>query len=102
MIPAIQREALAVLAELCDLSSEDIRLGQLLALIGFLGEDQKERNLWTIEDDEFLEILNLHKSQLLARLPESQQQAFRSRGPSLLPAQTETVPAAAPSTEVGH
>jgi hypothetical protein len=101
MIPAIQREALAVLAELCDLSDDDVRLGQLLALIGLLGEDQTERNLWNIEDEEFLATLNLHKSQLLARLPESEQRAFRSRGPSLLPARPETSPAATPATEVG-
>jgi hypothetical protein len=101
MIPAIQREALAVLAELCDLSDDDVRLGQLLALIGLLGEDQTGRNLWNIEDDEFLATLNLHKSQLLARLPESEQKSFRSRTTSLLPTRPATMPAAAPSTEVG-
>jgi len=36
MIPASQREALAVLAEVCELSP-DVRLGQLLAHLGFLG-----------------------------------------------------------------
>src|SRR5207237_1072571 len=36
MIPATQREALAVLAEVCELSP-DVRLGQLLAHLGFLG-----------------------------------------------------------------
>jgi len=47
MIPATQGEALAVLAELCNLSS-DVRLGQLLAHLGFLGEDQTGRTLWDI------------------------------------------------------
>ncbi len=39
MIPPTQREALAVLAEICALSP-DVRLGQLMAHLGFLGEDQ--------------------------------------------------------------
>ncbi len=80
MISAIQRKALAILAELCDLSDEDVRIGQLLALIGLLGEDQTGRNLWSIEDEDFLAALKLHKSQLLARLPEEQRQAFESSG----------------------
>jgi hypothetical protein len=43
MISATQRESLALLAELCELSP-DIRLGQLLAHLGFLGEDATGRN----------------------------------------------------------
>jgi hypothetical protein len=39
MIPTTRNEALAVLAELCDLSP-DVRLGQLLAHLGFLDEDR--------------------------------------------------------------
>jgi hypothetical protein len=78
MIPAIQREALSVLAEVRDLSSDDIRLGQLIALIALLGEDEYGRNLWNIEDDEFLAMLNLHKSQLLARASESEPQPNHS------------------------
>src|SRR5439155_9201511 len=50
MIPATQREALAVLAELCEMSP-DVRLGQLLAHLGFLGEDQTGRSLWDIDDE---------------------------------------------------
>ena len=42
MNPAASREALAVLAELCDLSP-DVRMGQLLAHLGFLGEDRLNR-----------------------------------------------------------
>ena len=66
MIPATQREALAVLAELCDLST-DVRLGQLLAHIGFLGEDQTGRSLWDIDDEQFLTILYHHRAELAAR-----------------------------------
>jgi hypothetical protein len=102
MIPPLQREALAILAELCDLSSEDIRLGQLLSLIGLLGESESGRNLWNIEDDEFLSALNVHKSQLLARLSESEQQAFHSGGSSPLFPQGSAAANITPSSEVGH
>ena len=70
MIPATQREALNVLTELCELSP-DVRLGQLLAHLGFLGEDQVGRTLWDIEDDEFLAVLRRHKDELAARRPDS-------------------------------
>ena len=66
MIPATQREALAVLAELCELST-DVRLGQLLAHLGFLGEDQTGRSLWNIDDEEFLTVLYHHRAEVAAR-----------------------------------
>ena len=47
MNSATRSEALAVLAEVCDLSP-DVRLGHLLAHLGFLGEDQTGRSLWDI------------------------------------------------------
>ena len=56
MIPQTQREALALLAELCELSP-DIRLGQLLAHLGFLGEDQTGRSLGDIDDEQFIAVL---------------------------------------------
>ncbi|HLN27185.1 MAG TPA: hypothetical protein VK395_05535 [Gemmataceae bacterium] len=70
MIPATQREALTVLAELCELSP-DVRLGQLLAHLGFLGEDQTGRSLWDIEDEQLLAILYHHRAELLGRQPDS-------------------------------
>jgi hypothetical protein len=66
MIPATQREALAVLAELCDLSP-DVRLGQLFAHLGFLGQDQTGRSLWDIEDEQLLAVLYHHRADLVAR-----------------------------------
>ena len=66
MIPATQREALAVLAELCELSS-DVRLGQLLAHVGFLGEDQTGRSFWNIDDEQFLNVLYHHRAELASR-----------------------------------
>ena len=66
MIPTTQREVLAVLAEVCELSP-DIRLGQLLAHLGFLGEDQTGRTLWDIDDEQLLAVLYHHRSELVAR-----------------------------------
>jgi hypothetical protein len=59
----VRQEALAVLAAL----APEVRLGQLMAHLGFLGEDQVERSLWDIEDDELLAVLHRHRSELLAR-----------------------------------
>lgn len=66
----LQKEALAVLAEVWSLSP-DIRLGQLLAHLGFLGEAHLEKGLGTIEDDELVAILYRHRAELLARSPDA-------------------------------
>ncbi len=66
MIPETKREVLAVLAELCELSP-DVRMGQLLAHLGFLGEDQVERSLWNIDDEQLLSVLYHHRSELISR-----------------------------------
>ena len=66
MISSTQREALAVLAELCDLSP-DVRLGQLLAHLGFLGEDQSGRSLWNIDDEQVLAAMYQHRAELVDR-----------------------------------
>jgi hypothetical protein len=75
MIPATQREALAVLTELLELSP-DVRFGQLMAHLGFLGEDQVGRTLWDIDDEQLLSVLYHHRSEL----------ADRSRNPQASPA----------------
>jgi hypothetical protein len=80
MIPATQREALAVLAELCE-QSPDVRLGQLLAHLGFLGEDQTGRSLADIDDEQLLTVLYHHRDELVGRQPDSP-------GPSLEPTET--------------
>jgi hypothetical protein len=66
MISPTQREALSVLAEVVDLSP-DIRLGQLLAHLGFLGEDQTGRTLSNLSDEELLAVLYHHRSELADR-----------------------------------
>ena len=79
MIPTTQREALAVLAELCDLSP-DVRLGQLLAHLGFLGEDQTGRTLWDIDDEQLLAVLYHHRGELVGRTAESPNEALHLTG----------------------
>jgi hypothetical protein len=66
MIPPTQREALEVLAEVVELSP-DIRLGQLFAHLGFLGEDQTGRSLGNIDDEQLLAVLYHHRGELVAR-----------------------------------
>jgi len=72
MIPATTSEVLSVLAELCELS-QDVRIGQLLAHLGFLGEDQTGRTLWDIDDEQLLAVLYHHRAELVARLEVAQQ-----------------------------
>jgi len=66
MTSDIQREALGILAEVWSLSP-DVRLGQLLAHLGFLGESHLGRGLGDIEDDELVAILYRHRAELVAR-----------------------------------
>ena len=56
----LQREALAVLAEVWSLSPE-VRLGQLMAHLDFLSEAHLGKGLGYIEDDELLAVLYRHR-----------------------------------------
>ncbi len=76
-----REEALAVLAELAVLAPE-VRLGQLMAHIGFLGEDQLERSLWDIEDKELLAVLRRHRAELVARQQDTPNKALQRPGPA--------------------
>jgi hypothetical protein len=98
MIPATQREALAVLAELCALSP-DVRFGQLLAHIGFLGEDQTGRSLWEIDDEELLAILYHHKAELVGRQPQLPNQPPQAAGSVIAGPHESTTPQATPAAE---
>jgi hypothetical protein len=79
MMPNSQREALTLLAELCELSP-DIRLGQLLAHLGFLGEDQTGRNLGDIDDEELLSVLHHHRDELMQRLQDAPNASLQPTG----------------------
>ena len=67
MTSDLQREAVAVLAEAWALSPE-VRLGQLLAHLGFLGGAHLDKGLGYIEDDEVVAIMYRHRTELVARL----------------------------------
>ena len=81
MTPPTRQEALAVLAELCELSP-DARLGQLLAHVGFLGEDQTGRTLWDIDDEQLLAVLYHHRTELIGRAPSPPDPALQPSGRS--------------------
>jgi hypothetical protein len=63
----MQREALAALAEVWAMSP-DVRLGQLMANLGFLGEVHAGNGLGYIEDDELIAVLYRHRAELRSRL----------------------------------
>jgi hypothetical protein len=62
-----QGEILDVLAEIWTLSP-DVRVGQLMAHLGFLGEVQVGHGLGDIDDDELLAVMYRHRKELSARL----------------------------------
>ena len=66
MTTGTKREIPELLVEIATLSPE-IRIGQLLAQIGFLGEDQTGRSLWEIEDEQLLTVLHQHRLELADR-----------------------------------
>ena len=66
MIQSTRQDALSVLAQVCDLAP-DVRLGQLLAHLSFLAEDQFGRTLWDIEDQQLLDLLHQHRAELTKR-----------------------------------
>jgi hypothetical protein len=74
-ISATQRDALALLSELCELSP-DVRLGQLMAHLGFLGEDQTGRTLWDIDDEQLLAVMYHHRDELVARTSDPSKHAL--------------------------
>ena len=91
MISSTRREALAVLAELVDLS-DDVRLGQLLAHLGFLGEDQTGRTLWDIDDEQLLSVLYHHRGELIARYSTTRPQAVVLAGKSTATSNDDVTP----------
>jgi hypothetical protein len=66
MNPDTRQKALSLLSEVSELSP-DVRLGQLFAHLGFLGEDATGQSLWDIDDEQMLAVLNQHRTELLGR-----------------------------------
>jgi hypothetical protein len=65
MIPRATREALEVLAELCELAPT-YRLGQLMGVLGDLGEDRTDRNLGDIDDEQLLDVMYEFRAMMVA------------------------------------
>ena len=66
MKTSTQSEALKVLSEMCEVAPE-VRLGQLMAFVGFMGEDHTGHTLWDIEDGQLLEMMRKHLNDLKQR-----------------------------------
>jgi hypothetical protein len=101
MTSDMQKEAMAVLGEVWSLSP-DVRLGQLLAHLGFLGEAHVGRGLGYIEDDELLAILYRHQAELLARLEGTPNSAPQRGGAAISVSGSPTLLEAAPAGEPGR
>ncbi len=67
MISDEQREMLAILSDIWQHSPE-VRLGQLFAHLGLLGELHVKKGLGYIEDDELIAVMYRHRAELIARL----------------------------------
>ena len=84
---------MTLLAELWALSP-DVRLGQLLANLGFLGEAHFGRGLGYIEDDELIAIMYRHRAELLARLQVAPNPAVQPAGAATSVSGSPTIPEA--------
>jgi hypothetical protein len=96
MISDTRRKALALLAEVWELSP-DVRLGQLVAHLGFLGENHLGHSLSDIEDDELMAILERHKAELEGRLPSAPGQGDSRSGAAISISGSAIVPDASPA-----
>ena len=66
MITQAQQEIVRRLGRLCELSP-GVRVGQLVAHLGFLGEDAFGRGLWDLDDEQLLEVIRRHEAELASR-----------------------------------
>ncbi len=66
MTPDIHRQAIDVLSEVWALAP-DVRLGQLMAHLGLMGDVYFGHGLGNLEDDELLSVLHRHRDELVAR-----------------------------------
>jgi len=99
MTADVQGEALAVLAEVWALWP-DVRLGQLMAHIGFLGEAHLQKGLAYLDDDELIAILYRHRAELRARLQESPDQPSQPAVAATSVSGSSTLPEAAQAVKV--
>jgi hypothetical protein len=95
----MQREAMRVLAEVWTLAPE-VRLGQLMAHLGFLGEVHVGKGLGYIEDDELIAVLYRHRTELRVRLEGTPSQTLQPTGAATSVSGSSTLPEAAPAAEL--
>jgi hypothetical protein len=95
----VQQEALAVLTDVWTLSP-DVRLGQLMAHLGFLAEVHVGKGLGYVEDDELVAILYRHRIELRARLAGASDQVLPMTGATTSVSGSSTLPEAAPPAEL--
>jgi hypothetical protein len=94
MTPEVQREAMAVLAEVWALSP-DVRLGQLMAHLEFLCDVHIGKTLGYIEDDELIAVLNRHRTELKSRLEDGANEVLQLTDTST--SGNTTLPSAVPA-----
>ena len=92
----LQREALDVFIEVLELSP-DIRLGQLMAHLGFLGDAHLDKGLGDIEDDELIAVLYRHRAELQARMPGTPPQFVMPSGTTTSISGSPTIPDVLPA-----
>lgn len=95
MTQDIQRQAIAALTELWSLSP-DVRLGQLMAHLGFLGDIYTGRGLGDIDDDELIAVMYRHRAELVARLEGSTELVTHGFDPLMSVSGSPTSPANSP------
>lgn len=78
MTPDPRREALDALARLSDMAP-DVRVGQLVAHLGVLSEDEGGCGLGDIEDCDLMKVIGRHRDEL-ARLSNAPNQSLQQTG----------------------
>ena len=94
----MQKEALSVLTEVWALS-RDVRLGQLMAHLGLLGEVHVGKGLGYIEDDELIAILYRHRGELKGRLEGVANHVSQPAGATTSVSGSPTLPEGTPVAE---
>jgi len=79
MNPEARRKALAALIELSDLAPE-LRIGQLVAHLGEMSEDDGGHGLGDIEDDQLLEVIRRHHQELSRVVKNSPNHSLQQTG----------------------
>jgi len=91
-----RHKALALLADVWELSP-DVRLGQLVAHLGFLGENHLGHSLSDIEDDELMAVLERHKAELEGRMQTAPGQGKSQSGAAISISGSAIVPDTSPA-----